>query len=639
MTDQIVQWIAPAPLWPALAGAEEQARRATFRRPAILSFTSDLFMDEFMALVANDPARLGAYEARPETWREPAPLPDPVEMTPRLARPLNRLRLTAAQKASEIIKSLPDLSSTRPLKLYQPAHQRHYLVTACLVCRIPGLPDRVLDVPNQERASFVLRRLFAAQDAAGKPVDVEYAMVTTPRGSQWEPVSNPLALADDEERLPLFGVNYVEDDGRRRRLLAGTVPVGRREHYMGAPPRDAPAPPPGAELPADSRHAMRSTQILEPWRNVIDIAARAVGTALLGDEQPEEPERLAVVKDSRAQVQTLSWYILLDFANYLIAYVSEVGKEIAGKPASPNDKESALINALKDYTLSQAVIDDMGATSTARAASLYDALKQIADPAKGWEAKLDAATAAYQWDNSGTTWPDFLFPLADYADLATPAPANRTILAARANALKDGLGDLDDKLKKALPDTPSRPIPPLPLAAQPILDAGGTGRFVIRCVFERPHCGPLQPPVVSEPSAEFQLAGFFDTDAPARPIRIALPIDTTTGGLRKFDKNTAFMISDVLACQIERARGITFGDLVLSVLPWPFHKDLPDPGAGPCKATGAASMGMICTLSIPIITICALILLIIIVTLLDIIFKWIPFFIACFPLPGFKAKK
>jgi len=46
-----------------------------------------------------------------------------------------------------------------------------------------------------------------------------------------------------------------------------------------------------------------------------------------------------------------------------------------------------------------------------------------------------------------------------------------------------------------------------------------------------------------------------------------------------------------------------------------------------------------CSLSIPIITICALILLIIIVMLLDFIFKWLPFLMFCFPLPGLKAKE
>jgi hypothetical protein len=166
------------------------------------------------------------------------------------------------------------------------------------------------------------------------------------------------------------------------------------------------------------------------------------------------------------------------------------------------------------------------------------------------------------------------------------------------------------------------------------------GRFVIRCVYERPLCGPLDPPVLSGPTAAFQMAGFFDPDAPARPIRIALPIDTTPAGLRKFDKNTVFMISDALCGQIQRMRGITFGDLVLSVLPWPFHKDLSTkvPRLGPCKTGGGVELGMMCTLSIPIITICALILLMIIVLLFDFIFKWIPLFIMCFPLPKFKAK-
>jgi len=48
---------------------------------------------------------------------------------------------------------------------------------------------------------------------------------------------------------------------------------------------------------------------------------------------------------------------------------------------------------------------------------------------------------------------------------------------------------------------------------------------------------------------------------------------------------------------------------------------------------------MICSISIPIITLCALILLMIIISLLDFIFRWIPWFITCFPVPGLKGKK
>jgi hypothetical protein len=47
--------------------------------------------------------------------------------------------------------------------------------------------------------------------------------------------------------------------------------------------------------------------------------------------------------------------------------------------------------------------------------------------------------------------------------------------------------------------------------------------------------------------------------------------------------------------------------------------------------------GLICQLSIPIITICAFILLMIIVQLLNIIFQWIPYFILCLPRIGKKS--
>src|SRR6185436_11781261 len=99
------------------------------------------------------------------------------------------------------------------------------------------------------------------------------------------------------------------------------------------------------------------------------------------------------------------------------------------------------------------------------------------------------------------------------------------------------------------------------------------------------------------------------------------------------------IISDTLCGQIRRMKGLTFGDLVLSVLPWPLHKDLPGMDGGPCKTDTGLSLGMICSLSIPIITLCALFLLMIMIALLDFVFRWMPFFIICFPVPGLKAKK
>ena len=55
------------------------------------------------------------------------------------------------------------VSASRPLKLYQPVQQRHYLIAAALVCHMPGLPDRAVDPGRSERAGFVLRLRSSVQ--------------------------------------------------------------------------------------------------------------------------------------------------------------------------------------------------------------------------------------------------------------------------------------------------------------------------------------------------------------------------------------------------------------------------------------------------------------------------------------------
>ena len=103
--------------------------------------------------------------------------------------------------------------------------------------------------------------------------------------------------------------------------------------------------------------------------------------------------------------------------------------------------------------------------------------------------------------------------------------------------------------------------------------------------------------------------------------------------------NAATDAANVVCGKVEHIKKLTLGDLVLSVLPWPFHKDIPSPAGGACKNGGGVGFGMLCSLSIPIVTLCALILLIIIVSLFDFIFRWVPFLFTCFPIPKFEAKK
>jgi len=342
----------------------------------------------------------------------------------------------------------------------------------------------------------------------------------------------------------------------------------------------------------------------------------------------------------REQIQTGSWYILLDFAILLSEQEPRVWRLLNGQSPEPGDPpfksdEQALVNAIKAVTFDMvnaaALIDGTKYDVGDIKASLKDALLAV----KSNEDNLEKVKTSYDRNADDPTkelWPLFLFPLAD-PKFAPPQINPKTT---NVDQLLDKVDALASLIEKALPEVPVGDVPTNPLIAQQPMDMR-EGWYVIRCVFERPECGPIDPPVLSDPSQNFQMAGFFDPDAPARPIRIALPIDTSPAGLRKFDKNTAFMISDMLCGQINRVKGMTLGDLVLSVLPWPFHKDLPVGDGGPCTK-GSLEIGMMCSLSIPIITICALLLLMIIVFLLDFIFRWIPFFIFCFPLPKFKSK-
>lgn len=671
MKDQ-VQWTAPSPLWASVAGSGEESVRGAVRQPAVLRFASDTFMDEFLRVLESDSTALANYLAEPETWRGPSPEPPPVEAAPRFLQKFNRLHVAAgrgldntstlARQRSLVARAAAGPAANEPpLKLYQPAHLRYYLVAACLVCRVPGLPDHAPDRGREESVAFVVRRLFQRE---GSNLAEEYAFVTTPRGRGWQRVTDAAStLAEDEERLPLFPAAFDERDGRRRRLFAGMVPVGRREAYMGAgeiaPNGDGSAP--GATRKTARKIHFR-TQITEPWKSLLDRAEAFNRLKTDSKEQPTPAEQLTTLKDSREQLQTMSWYILLDLSKYLSQYLPNLWAVVMGDKAESDlaqPHEVNLYNALKNNITATPALKIALANAVYPQNSVADsmliALQKLAN--EGWGDKLEKVAESYDRNAPDALWPNFLFPLADPEQAPplppttlTPAPnpsdesgeAEALDQSSTPQAIRDRQARVDNLVAlvvRALPAEDGARAPAPPLASQPVLDTR-EGQFIIRCVYERPLCGPLDPPVLSGPTATFQMAGFFDPDAPARPIRIALPIDTTPAGLRKFDKNTVFMISDALCGQIQRMRGITFGDLVLSVLPWPFHKDLSSkvPKLAPCKTGGGIELGMMCTLSIPIITICALILLMIIVLLFDFIFKWIPLFIMCFPLPKFKAK-
>jgi len=682
MAKEQIQWASPPPLWPlATSAADAGTRRTALRQPAILRFATDTFMNDFADVLEQDPARLVEYVAAAgETWRGPGKAPAPLPQVPLFARTMNRLGLVAARsKDASLIPGglgVSSLVSTgnaqqpKKLKLYQPAHQRFYLVASSLVCGRVGLPDHAINVGRHERATFVVRRMFPPG-----PLDIkqqlpafdantweEYAFIATQKGNFWRRIpksSQSDTLIKGEEQLGLFAMTYVQDDGRARKLLAGLIPVGKREAYMAAgfqKQSNDPAPVEPIAAEPDARMHLFWSKVTEPWKKLLeqaDTGLRLKKGTKLPDDPGDHPGAQDITGDTlastlktlRDQIQTGSWYIVLDFANLLIEQAPKVWSILKGQSAPSGDPfttaEHDLADAIENTTFVLSAADETEFLKNTHypdpdhvvKSSLKEALLTVKTGDN--ENNLEQVKASYDRNKNNPTpelWPLFLFPLAD-PQFPPPQVNPKTSNVDQLLAKVDALAAL---IEKALPAVPTGDVPINPLISQQPMDMR-EGWYVIRCVFERPECGPIDPPVLSDPSQNFQMAGFFDPDAPARPIRIALPIDTSPAGLRKFDKNTAFMISDMLCGQINRVKGMTLGDLVLSVLPWPFHKDLPVGDGGPCQK-GGLEFGMMCSLSIPIITICALLLLMIIVFLLDFIFRWIPFFIFCFPLPKFKSK-
>lgn len=703
---EIVQWTAPSPLWAGITGSGEPVVRDAMLQPAILRFATDSFMEDFMNMMVNDPARLGNFLALPETWRGPLPQVAPAENVPPFLLKNGRSRFLPTRTKQELMRlsagpletSLKGQSTsgeagpgTSPqiLKLYQPAHQRFYMVAGCLVCRQAGLPDHAVASNRQERVTFVVRRLRErstggqTQGASAQAVSVtlpnaskvydEYALVTTPGNKGWQKIEGlGEQLVKDEEQLPLSPNNFTDTDERQRRLFAGLIPVAKREAYMGAalsaaPSKNANTGASTNVLPKTARKILFRTEVSEPWKRIIDRAV-SMGKAITdGKETPTPAELRKQLNEAREQLQVSSWYVLLDLAKFLNEHVNDVWKAVlnpALESTLTGTAQKNLLAALKNTVAGAALVNALRSVApdpiiyTAQNVkpNLRDALKAIKNPQDDWEERLDQVKTAYRRTDVtlAASWPPFLFPLADPAEVAPRVPNSTPALGANDQVeveatINQGVSDaaayaaidrLTALVVRAMPANSSKLVPEPPLASQQMMERG-EGLFVIRFVYERPLCGPLEPPEVSKPTAPFQMAGYFDPDAPARPIRIALPLDTSPAGLRKFDKNTAFAISDVLCGQMQRLRGMTFGDLVLSVLPWPFHKDLSAsaPDAGACKGGDGLEIGMICSISIPIITICALLLLIIIVSLLDIVFRWMPYFFICFPVPGLKAKK
>ena len=328
-------------------------------------------------------------------------------------------------------------------------------------------------------------------------------------------------------------------------------------------------------LPAASRETFAAGPELSPIANPADD---------LGDPRHHELDERVIsalrelgdiptTTSGAALARTTSLFILLDLAEYLQTHAPTVWNALGSTTGPPAGPKRDLWTRLRTDSVG-------GGTSWATALREVDGRR-----AEILESGEVAGRPTYDLRNA----------------VFQPGPVPDRLRAAVIAAFDSA----------QIPPPPASEIPEVPK-----LDPSAGALHVVRCVYERPVCAGIHPPAVSAPSQAFQLATFFDPDAPARQIRIQMPVDTSVKGLRKFPRAVSFLISDQLRRQMSRIQGIKLEDLD--------NGDIGD--------EGGFSLGMICSLSIPIITICALILLMIIVFVLNIVFWWIPFFRICLPL-------
>ena len=558
-----VKWVQPSFFW------EQQSPIQT--APFLAEFDNDQFMSQFLDMMAGN---------------------IPIALNP----PKDKVQLADPQTKKAV--------TTDILKLYQPLHQRYYLVTGSLVCRRFGLPDHTVDRKNKEKVSFVLRRVLQIN---GQGPLVEYGWVSGPQKG-WQPVAANKVLPN-EERQPLHPVkiqppslsgtpslkdlraNTVAPTDQRA-VYHGYIPVASREKYL-TPFASADAAQliqdeitnlPPDQQPPDPRLGEVSTRVIGAWRAMyVDVR--------YGDQPPPTGPIVPTTDDIRQQI---SLNVIVDLGDFLKRNLSSVSNFILHNISLPSGstQRQALLTELQNIMV---ITNDPN-----KPISLADAVKKLSDSANLARAENGSPPDTYNLfeappggKNAGGSY------------LALP-PKEGTFYTLFREALDEEKA-AHSNAWLSVPDEIGNMIKDEPIDGD---------IYWLRLVYEHDPCDP----VVSDPSDAFSFAKVFDPDAPARKIRIELP-SVKLKDLRKYKRGVGLQFSPELHNIIGRINT----DMLNG-------KDL-----SPANTGTNLNVAFICSFSIPIITICALIVMFIFLILFNIIFWWLPFIRICFPIPTRKS--
>ncbi len=541
----------------------------------------------------NHPVRLGAPR---DMQAAPRPLilqrsdEDFIEST------LADLRSAAGRRELAALRARA-VSAQGVLKLFQPIQRQFHLAVVEAWCDIPGAPR--VDPARVESAGMVLRRL----DAAGRP---EGWMRSAGRLRGWR----GLAALGGPVRDPLPAL-------RQQRRATGVAGIDRAL----------------AAVNAASADESLEEQVIPLYRAPPDVMADAGKTLFYGlvpttsGEQGEsaplpgdadgsvfgpdtEAFRLHLVEALRGDAQALPFPGQTVRAGWFDA--SEFPTDLP--PKAPNDISPDQWTALKDTE---------GATALQMQRFLL-LLRQLSGEFNAFDGGAEVAALRALLQSArlplvlrpGQTVPgqvvayDFLRQAA--AVLLAKEPGAGSVEmpaawpawdAASARRLKAALHGAVQARQAALLGRAGR------------FDEPGA-RYLLRA-FVRLKCEGGPPRTVwSDDSEPFVIAAWYEGSG-APPVQIALPDASDRNLLRQLKPNVAFVVPPAM-------QNLLSGKT----------KDLMA-GKG---SVGSLGLSWICSFNIPVITICAFIVLNIFLTLFNLVFGWLFFIKICIPFPKLGNK-
>ena len=557
MTTESLGWLAPAPLWGEGGVGVESPQ---LLQPFLTELKSDQFVTEFLGI-------LGAQgDASPTDLGTMAP---------------------------------EGTTPTGLYRLFQPLSQRYYLVTASLVCRRVGIPDRAVRLSKGERTTFVLR-LLAADGSEQAWVPAPAATPGDPPGGSWQPAL-PGQLTVGEDQLPMHAapVAAFADPGTtaaafgmsepgRRTVHYGYIPTGRRERLVTA------------LSDADAVNKLLTIDPSQQWLVVLgDLVSRVIQPwGVLQGVLPREPPPGPPPAGTDTDYSSL--YVLLDLSDWLQQHLQTVHDAlISGTTLTAGTAAENLRQALAGISVGTRAAPPAPPSPVLLGKALSDLAPfgPLVNGAVLQEPGIDYDLTNYD-DLSLPPVPPL--PVTWLMDSTTdPTPSTPGSLAFLALA---ALKDAQKPLK--VPPELSGMIKADP--AQPV-DGYAPDTYIIRTVFEHDPCLP----VLSAPSPPFQLARAMDGDAPARKIRIALP---DVSNLRQFKRGVAIEMPPSLRRLVDRVTPAMLQGKGLGN----------DPGV---------ELGMICSFSIQIMWVLSFMVMFMFVLAFNIMFWWLAFIKICFPIP------